>query len=64
MITVTDIHDHGDKLVIFVTAGMARVASMDDPSAIDVARRFSVSDPEQVDRVDRVKRWLLLDDED
>lgn len=61
MAMVTDIEDHGDKLVVYVTADMARLASLDDPSAIDVARRFSIKDPEEVEKI---KRWLLLHDED
>lgn len=61
MAMVTDIEDHGDKLVVFVTADMARLARIDDPSAIDVARRFSITRP---DEVDKVKKWLLLNDED
>lgn len=61
MAMVTDIEDHGDKLVIYVTADMARLASLDDPSAIDVARRFSIS---ASDEVEKIKRWLLLNDED
>lgn len=61
MAMVTDIEDHGDKLVVYVTADMARLASLDDPSAIDVARRFAVTDP---DEVDKIKKWLLVNDED
>lgn len=61
MAMVTDIEDHGDKLVVYVTADMARLASLEDPSAIDVARRFSIKDPEEVAKI---KRWLLLHDED
>lgn len=61
MAMVTDIEDHGDKLVVYVTADMARLASLDDPTAIDVARRFSITDAEDVDKI---KRWLLLNDED
>ena len=61
MCMVTDIEDHGDELRIFVSADMARLAGRDTPEAIDVARRFSVKDPEDIDRV---KRWLMLNDED
>lgn len=32
MAMVTDIEDHGDKLVVYVTADMARLASGEDPS--------------------------------
>lgn len=61
MAMVTDIEDHGDKLVIYVTADMARLAGLDDPSAIDVARRFPITDSGEVEKI---KRWLLLNDED
>jgi hypothetical protein len=40
---------------------MARLAGRGEPEAIDVARRFSVSAP---DEIDKLKRWLLLNDED
>jgi hypothetical protein len=61
MTMVTDIEDHGTELKVFVSADMARVAGKDHPQAIDVARRFSITDPEQMDKL---KRWLLLNDED
>lgn len=58
---VTDIEDHGDELRIFMAADMARLAGRDDPTPLDVARRFVVTDPEAIEKV---KRWLLLHDED
>lgn len=61
MSMVTDIEDHGSELRVFVSADMARLAGRDAPAPIDVARRFSISDPEDIDKL---KRWLLLDDED
>ncbi|MGB1656489.1 MAG: hypothetical protein ACPHQP_07395 [Longimicrobiales bacterium] len=61
MCMVTDIEDHGDELRIFVATDMARLAGTDSPEAIDVARRFSVKDEEDIARV---KQWLLLNDED
>jgi len=61
MCMVTDIEEHEDELRIFVTSDMARLAGGDAPEAIDVARRFSVKDPKDIDRV---KRWLMLNDED
>lgn len=61
MSLVTDIEDHGDELIVFVTSDMARLAGRDTPSPLDVARRFSVTDPESVDRL---RRWLMLNDED
>jgi hypothetical protein len=61
MSMVTDIEDHGSELRVFVAADMARLAGRDAPAPIDVARRFSISDPEDIDKL---KRWLLLNDED
>lgn len=61
MSMVTDIEDRGTELVVFVAADMARLAGRGEPEAIDVARRFSVSAP---DEMDKLKRWLLLNDED
>jgi len=61
MCMVTDIEDHGNELRIFVAADMARLAGADNPEAIDVARRFSVTDEEDIAKV---KQWLLLNDED
>ena len=61
MCMVTDIEDHGDELRIFVAADMARLAGTDSPEAIDVARRFSVKDEEDIARV---KQWLMLNEED
>ena len=61
MCTVTDIEDHGDELRILVSSDMARLAGGNTPEAIDVARRFSVKDPKDIDHV---KRWLMLNDED
>ena len=37
------------------------MAGRDAPEAIDVARRFSVTAPEDIEKL---KRWLLLHDED
>jgi hypothetical protein len=61
MSMVTDIEDHGEELIIFVASDMARLAGRGEPEAIDVARRFSVTLP---DEVEKLKRWLLLNDED
>lgn len=58
---VTDIEDHGEELVVFVASDMARLAGRGDPEPIDVARRFTVTEPEEVDRL---RRWLKLNDED
>ena len=58
---VTDIVDHGEKLTLFLAADMARMTGGDDPQALDVARRFSVTDPKDVQRL---KTWLKLNDED
>ncbi len=61
MTMVTDIEDHGDELRVFVTSDMARLAGGDTPLAIDVARRFSITDPAEIEKM---RRWLLLKDED
>ena len=61
MSMVTDIEDHGSELKVFVAADMARLAGGDDPTALDGARRFSVKDPKEVEKL---KRWLMLNDED
>lgn len=59
MAMVTDIEDHGDKLVVFVAADMARLAGLDDPEAVDVARRFPITDAEEVDKL---RKWLRFND--
>lgn len=61
MTMVTDIEDHGDELTVYVATDMARLAGRDDPQPMDVARRFSVKDPEAVEKV---RRWLMLNDEE
>ena len=61
MCMVTDIEDHGDELRIFVSSDMARLAGRDDPSPLDVARRFTITD---VEDIEKMKQWLLLHDED
>jgi hypothetical protein len=61
MTMVTDIEDHGEHLTIYMTSDMARLAGGEEPSPIDVARRFSVKAPEDVDKI---RRWLMLNDED
>ena len=58
---VTDIEDHGDELRVFMATDMARLAGRDAPETIDVARRFSITEPEDVEKM---RRWLLLHDED
>ena len=61
MTQVTDIEDHGSRLIVFLASDMARLAGRDQPEAIDVARRVTVADP---GAVEKLKRWLLLNDED
>jgi hypothetical protein len=61
MTMVTDIEDLGDGLTIYVASDMARMAGRGEPASIDVARRVTVKDP---DDVDKVRRWLMLNDED
>jgi hypothetical protein len=58
---VTDIVDEGETLVVFLATDMARLVRGDDPHAMDVARRFTLSDP---DDVKKLRRWLKLNDEE
>ncbi|MEM7415828.1 MAG: hypothetical protein AAF389_10060 [Gemmatimonadota bacterium] len=58
---VTDIEDHGDELRIYLTNDMARLAGRENPEPLDVARRVVLRDPEAIEKL---KRWLLLNDED
>jgi len=59
--TVTDIVDDGDSLTIFLSSDMARMVGRDEPHPMDVARRFTLSDP---DDVQKLRTWLKLNDED
>lgn len=61
MTMVTDIEDHGDRLVLYLTSEMARLAGRDEPTPLDVARRVALDVPEEVDKI---RRWLMLNDED
>lgn len=61
MSMVTDIEDHGDRLIVFMTSDMARLAGKDDPEAIDVARRFSITDEAEMLKL---RKWLKLNDEE
>lgn len=58
---VTDIEDRGDELVVFVASDMARLAGRGDPEPIDVARRFAITKPEEMDKL---RKWLKLNDEE
>ena len=59
MIQVTDIEDHEQKLIVYLATDMARRVGTDDPQTVDVARRFTVSEP---DEVAKLRRWLKLND--
>jgi hypothetical protein len=61
MSMVTDIEDRGDSLVVYLATDMARLAGGERPEPIDVARRFTLDDAGDIEKV---KRWLLLNDED
>lgn len=61
MTMVTDIEDNGDQLTIYMASDMARLTGGGEPSPIDVARRVSIRDTEDVERI---RRWLRLNDED
>jgi len=60
MTMVTDIEERGDELTIYMASDMARLAGKGDPAPIDVARRVTLKDPEQVAEI---RRWLMLNDE-
>ena len=57
---VTDVLDHGDRLTIFLGSDMARMTGGADPIPLDVARRITVKDPEEVKTI---RAWLRLSDE-
>lgn len=61
MSLVTDIEDHGEELRLFLTSDMARLAGGNQPTALDVARRISVTEPEEIKTL---RRWLMINDED
>ena len=58
---VTDIVDEGESLTVFLASDMARMVRRDDPQPMDVARRFTLSDPEDVKKL---RKWLKLNDEE
>ena len=58
---VTDIVDEGDTLTIFLSSDMARMVGRDDPHPMDVARRYTLTDP---DDVTKLRTWLKLNDEE
>lgn len=60
MSMVTDIEDHGDHLIVFMASDMARLAGK-APEAIDVARRFSITDAAEMTKL---RKWLKLNDEE
>lgn len=57
---VTDVEDHGESLTVFLASDMARLVGQDDPVALDVARRLTISDPEEIHAI---RSWLNLFDE-
>ena len=61
MAMITDVVDGGDTLTVFLASDMARMAGRDDPHPIDVARRFTLSAPEDVAKL---RTWLKLNDEE
>ena len=58
---VTDVVDEGDTLTIFLSSDMARMVGRDDPHPMDVARRYTLTDP---DDVTKLRKWLKLNDEE
>jgi len=61
MAMVTDIEDRGSELCIFLGSDMARLVGTDAPVPLDVARRISVT---EAGDVEKLRRWLLVNDED
>lgn len=61
MTMVTDIEDQGDHLIVYMASDMARLAGRGEPAPIDVARRVTVKEAEEVEKI---RRWLMLHDED
>ena len=61
MAMVTDIEDHGEQLVVFMSSDMAQFAGRHESKPIDVARRYIVADAEAVAKL---RIWLKLNDED
>ena len=61
MVMVTDVVEEGETLTLYLSADQARMVGGDSPQAVDVARRFTLTDP--VD-VTRLRKWLKLHDED
>lgn len=61
MAMVTDIVDGGEKLTVYLSSDQARMVGGGAPQAVDVARRFTVSAPEDVTKL---RKWLKLNDEE
>lgn len=61
MAMVSDIVDEGEELTLYLISETARLAGRESPIPLDVARRITVSDP---DDVTRLRKWLKLNDED
>ena len=61
MAMVTDIEDHGEQLVVYMSADLAHFAGRQESKPIDVVRRYVVVDSEAVARL---RTWLRLNDED
>lgn len=58
---VTDIVDEGEELTLYLSADQARMVGGSSPQAVDVARRFTVSNAEDVAKL---RQWLKLNDEE
>ena len=61
MAMVSDIEDKGDKLVVYLVSEAARLAGRDQPVPADVARRVTLTEPEQMIKL---RKWLKLNDEE
>ncbi len=57
---VTDVEDHEDSLTVYFASDMARMTGGDHPVPVDVARRLTVTDPQEVKTI---RSWLNISDE-
>ncbi len=58
---VTDIVDDGERLTIYLATDMARLAGKSPATALDVARRVTLTAPADLAKL---RKWLKLNDEE
>ena len=61
MAAVSDIEERGGELRLHLVSETARLAGRQNPQPVTVARQITITDG---DEIDRLKQWLLLNDED